>query len=197
MPSSLLVNVVATFAPLLLSSGSVLFMAHVYSQRISRWSSAWTIVIWCVCELCMGISLLLLMHAIDSDAEEHTTSAYVGKATLALILVLWCVISTSLCVYKAFLVCTVAAFLNFIAHYIIVGVTLTSAGATACILAILSSVWVCWTLFFSLSFSLYVKKRAMKKLGGAIMNNVLHVDAIQHAKKIRRRTNSPSSAANV
>lgn len=155
-----MLNIAATFAPLVLSVGSVLFMARAYARRVSRCFALWTIIVWCVCELSLGLSLLLFLHT-------HSTTV-VQSFVISLLLTLWFV--TSLMFFlNALSVAVMTSFINFAVHLVFAGII---SGKAAVVLALLSTVWAGWVFLFCLSFVFYLRRKSMVRLSDAVMNKM-------------------------
>ena len=174
----------ATFAPLVLSSGSVLVMARAYTVRMSRWIGMWTIVVWCACELSLGVAFLLFLHSIEQHEEVVRWTTYIS---VPLVLALLAVTSISL-VFKAFVTATIFSIINFVVHYVVVGMALSVAGKSAALLIVVGSAWVCWTCMFSLSLMLHLRKRQMAPIGhvvlGRMRNDGVMIEHIRQRKII-------------
>jgi hypothetical protein len=173
------INLLATFAPLVLSSGSVLVMARAYTVRMSRWVGMWTIAVWCLCELSLGIAILLFLHALEQDDEVIRWTAYIG---VPLVFILLACTSISL-VFKAFVMATIFSLINFVVHYVVVGMALSVAGKSAALLVVVGSAWVCWTCMFSLSLMLHLRKRQMAPIGHVVMGRMRTDGVMEHIRQ--------------
>jgi hypothetical protein len=158
----LLLNVLSTFSPLCLSSGSALFVAKIYTQRISRLWAVIAITVWCVSEFCMGLALLAFMHAAALNLVQSPT-VYVGYTLVAAIPLLWLGVSCAL-VARAIEVSIVLCALNFVAHFVLLGIVFHSSGGGAALFALVGSAWISWTGCFSISLSILLRRGAMKRI---------------------------------
>lgn len=160
------INLAATFAPLIFSSGSVLIMARVYQQRVSRVAAIWSIVVWCACESSTGLSLLLYLHAMQLD--EYSRNVNVTMVMVPFLFATWIVVSYSL-YNKHYVAAVVASVANFCAHIVVVGLALAESGVGAALLGVIGAVWICWTLCFSLSILLFVRRKLMQPISERVL----------------------------
>lgn len=173
----LLLNLGVTLAPLFFSSGSVLIIARIYEQRCSRCTALCAISAWCACQMCTGLALLLFVHSLQRTERAVT---YVAVPAL---LCTWLVVGFALYA-RHYAVAVLAAALNFCAHAVVVGLALTNSGLAAALLAVVGSVWICWTLCFALSIMLFVRRRLMKPFSDHVLDKMRN-DALQ--LNVRRR----------
>jgi len=164
----MLINVAATFAPLLFSVGSVLFMARAYAQRISKWFAMWSIAAWCVSQVSIGFALLLFLHAIEKDHENMpATSLFI----ILLMLALWIIVSVAF-LWHSLAVASVASLVNVVVHFVFVGIALTESGKIAMLFALLGTFWAGWAFLFAVSFVLYLRRKSMTHLSNVMMNKM-------------------------
>jgi len=161
----MIINLISTFSPLFLSSGSVFFISRLYAQKgLTLWAVL-AIVVWCISECCLGLSLLGFLHSVKR-ADKTTTAAYIGYMNVVLIPILWFSVSLAI-ITRSFGIATAISFVNFIAHFLLIGVVMAETSSGVAILVVLGSAWVFWTCCFSAAFLLYVRKGAMKRYSDA------------------------------
>ena len=146
----------SVFAPLAASSGTVVIMARVYQLHFSRFMAAWVICVWSTCQMACGVAFL----------RHVTTSEWI---TVLFIVIAWMLTSVAF-VWRHFLVGSALSFANFIAHYVLIGL---SNNVITSVFAVVSSCWVCWAMVFAGSFSIYVRRRhkVPQAIGGRVVRS--------------------------
>ena len=176
------INAAATFAPLVLSSGSVFFMARAYAQRVSKWFAMWVIAVWCVSQVSMGLSALLFLHTVE---RTNLPIPAMSLCIVMLLLTLWLVVSCMF-VCHALSIVAVPALLNIVVHFVFVGVALSASGKVAMLLALLGTLWAMWTLLFAVSFVLYLRRKSMTRLSDAVMDR-MRVDTVYELHRTQQQ----------
>lgn len=177
----LLLNLSASVAPLVFSSGSVLYIASIYKRNCSSAAAWWSIVAWCICEASTGLSLLLFLHALQrNDSEVNLTATYFA---VPLLFVTWLVVCYALH-RRRHGIAVISSLANFCAHVVVAGLTLAESGYIAALFAFVGVLWISWTACFSFSMFLFVRRRIMQTVGDYVMRKMQN-DAPQFQ---RRRT---------
>lgn len=175
----MLVNIWVTFAPLILSSGTVHFMARAYAQRNPYLSAICAIAFWCLCDSCTGLALLGFVHSLQ-DRRDHVESneyfsgpVIIGISCIVLLQILRLLSSIAI-VMRAFNASIVLNAINFVVHYVIIGVVLTETlddgvALSISIMFVTGSIWICWALWFSISFSLFTQRSLAKRVADHVV----------------------------
>lgn len=185
-----LLKLLLVFGPLLFSAGVVFVMARIYALRVGKPTAVCCIVAWSVCELAFGVSLLWLLHALELHQDTVVNWAW---CSVVLVLALW-LATTALFVLERFTYAAGLTFINFLAHFFVVGATLFESGTAAALFASAAIVWVTWVFCFALSFAVYVQHAAVKPLGRTIVN---HLRPESGKESVRRRSNASAADLNV
>lgn len=159
------VHLATTLAPLLASLGSIVVAARVYALRCSRSMAFAAIVAWCACELCTGLALQRVLGAKDERRVDF------AHAFMAAYVALWVAVSVTLYT-RHFWVATACTVCTLCAHHLLVGMALSSVSVAVAMLAVVGSVWVWWTTCFSVSITLYARRRAMRPLSDVAMSRM-------------------------
>lgn len=191
----ILLNAFSTFSPLFFSSGTAFVVARRYTQCVSRLWAAIAVFAWCVSECSTGLALLSFLHSSAGiggvAASTHSTT--VGYVFVAGIPLLWLTASIAL-LCRAVLTAFVACLLNLVSHYIFLGVLLPRIGFGAAVLIVFATVWLLWSMCFSVAVLLMIRKSFMKRFSDATIKLYQGSSGFSYRpESTARRRNVPES----